>query len=76
MPRRRLRAGPGICRRASDCTIGGACKCHPGWKGPQCATLDLLPVRRNHSGVRLDSFGGGGAEPRPNWGAAVVRQLG
>ena len=44
------------------------CACEPGWAGPRCASLDLLPVRR-------DSPGWTNAE-RPNWGGSAVWESG
>ena len=44
----------------------GVCDCDAGWKGPECASLDLLPVRRAAPGWTQAS------PNRPSWGGATV----
>lgn len=48
--------------------VNGACKCDAGWKGFDCAVLDLLPVRSAHSGWSQEL----GATA--NWGASTIRE--
>ena len=52
------------CMGNGEC-MGGVCLCERGWKGPDCAALDLLPVPAAHPGWN---------EGRPNWGAATLRE--
>ena len=54
---------------ACNCFGNGACtnnecQCDAGWKGPDCATLDVLPA----AAVRP------GFASRPNWGAAQLQE--
>jgi len=51
--------GNGECR-------SGECKCEPGWSGPTCSRLDLLPLSKSAPGLRQ-----GNGVP-PSWGAATV----
>ena len=41
--------GTDACSSDEDCELNGACldkkcKCRPGWVGPSCGTLDVLPA--------------------------------
>ena len=54
---------------ACNCFGNGACtnnecQCDAGWKGPDCATLDVLPAAAASPGIKS----------RPNWGAAQLQE--
>ena len=54
---------------ACNCFGNGACtnnecQCDAGWKGPDCATLDVLPAAAASPGFAS----------RPNWGAAQLQE--
>ena len=43
------------CTTSEDCELLGSCinngcVCRPGWKGPSCGTVDVLPVETNREG--------------------------
>ena len=59
-------ADPHACTGLGAC-VRDVCACFSGWKGADCATLDVRPVRAARSGWPQAQLGG-----RPNWGAAVV----
>jgi hypothetical protein len=63
----------GQCASALDCSLNGVCAaglcdCDPAWTGPQCATLNLVPMD-------LDRVVEGAYRPgtRTSWGANVLR---
>ena len=54
---------------ACNCFGNGACtnnecQCDAGWKGPDCATLDVLPAAAASPGFAS----------RPTWGAAQLQE--
>ena len=60
----------GGCASAADCGRLGACKagqcaCFPGYAGPSCATLDLLPAPTD-AGLRQKPN-------RSNWCGTILR---
>jgi hypothetical protein len=52
----------------------GQCVCDPGWKGPQCATLDLLPAAPLSARAGYQQVDDG--LNTSSWGGAVVRDDG
>jgi hypothetical protein len=60
------------CSLNGRCDIAsGQCVCDPGWKGPQCATLDLLPAKPLSARAGYQQVDGG--LNTSSWGGAVLR---
>jgi hypothetical protein len=61
-------APPFACATDMDCQLNGACSsatgacsCRPGWTGPDCGQLDLLPAPTTHAFFRNASASWGGS---------------
>lgn len=54
------------CSLNGVCTADGQCQCDPGWYGPTCASLRLLPAKK---GAGLQSVDEG--RPTSSWGGVV-----
>ena len=70
---------PFKCVNDLDCELTGSCDagrcaCFPGWSGPTCGTLDLLPARREGAWpaqrAEPPEYWGDGATPA-SWGAHI-----
>ena len=57
------------CSLNGKCTASGACSCNPMWKGPACATLNLLPATKL-SGLRTVEKDG---KNTSSWGGQVLQ---
>ncbi len=57
------------CSRDEDCNLngvcGGVCVCDPGWRGPTCGLLNLLPLQVGASGMNE-------IPTSSSWGGSVV----
>ena len=63
------------CELAGSCdAASGLCRCHPGWVGPTCGTLDLLPAKRRGAWPAdrpvPPEYWGDGATP-VSWGGTI-----
>ena len=62
--RRRAGSAAAGCATDLDCELTGSCdaasgrcRCYPGWIGPTCGTLDLLPApQRGVVALRVEDF--------------------
>lgn len=56
--------------------MGGGCECSPGWKGPHCEELDLLPAPGSGAAFAAGTSGLNQLNPAQNWtstwGGSVV----
>lgn len=86
--RSRTASGPPRCREDEDCMLNGACSsssgecsCNPGWTGPDCGQLDLLPVKltekKGRKGYYLPlAYGAYPTDSTPglsSWGGSIVK---
>ena len=64
------------CELNGRCDPSGTCQCGPGWTGPTCGTLDLLPARRGGAWPREHptppEYWGDGRTPA-GWGGSIQR---
>ena len=82
------------CTRPFDCElngicVGGACRCHPGWRGETCGELALTPASKNAGYRRVCTKGTNLYDPTDrsqycddspdggnglsSWGASIVK---
>ena len=58
----------GVCEPAETGAAAPRCRCDPGWRGAQCAQLDLAPAERRTPGYYNSSM--------PTWYGSIVEERG